>query len=164
MKGKKIIFLILALLLPGTVFVFLKLFGRNEFQVPVLHEKSIPDVRDHCDFAYSAPYRMPDSILTSLDPYRNDSVYVFNFDRRVDEAMNRVSDDFRDDPVRVITTSRFPPRFDPAFLRECVFLMRGDTPVVVVDNRNRIRGYYYASDRDEVDRMIVEIKIILKQY
>ena len=66
--------------------------------------------------------------------------------------------------MRVITTSRFPPRFDPAFLRECVFLMRGDTPVVVVDNRNRIRGYYYASDRDEVDRMIVEIKIILKQY
>lgn len=164
MKRKKIIFLILALLLPGTIFVFLKLFGRNEFQVPVLHEKSVPDVSDHCDFAYSTPYRMPDSILTSVDPRRNDSVYVFNFDRRVDEAMQRISEEFRDHPVRVITTSRFPSGFDPAILRECVFLMRGDTSVVVVDNSNRIRGYYYASDRDEVDRMIVEIKIILKQY
>jgi hypothetical protein len=42
--------------------------------------------------------------------------------------------------------------------------MPPDSAVTIVDNQNRIRGYYDATDRDEVDRLIVEIKIILKQY
>ena len=164
MKGKKIIFLILALLLPATIFVFLKLFGRNEFQVPVLHENSIPRRADNCDFTYKTPYRVADSVISALDGEKDDSVYVFNFDSRLDDAMNRISVEFGDDPVSVVNTADLPPKFDARVLRECVLLMDRDTAVAILDNRNRIRGYYDASDRDEVDRMIVEIKILLKQY
>jgi hypothetical protein len=42
--------------------------------------------------------------------------------------------------------------------------MSGDTSVALVDHKNRIRGYYDGIDRDEADRLIVEMKIILKQY
>lgn len=164
MKGKKIIFLILALLLPGTIFVFLKLFGRNEFQVPVLHENSIPRRGDNCDFTYKTPYRVADSVISVLDPDQDDSVYVFNFDNSLDDMMNRISVEFRDDPVTVVNTADLPPTFDAGVLRECILLMNADTAVAMLDSRNRIRGYYDASDRDEVDRMIVEIKILLKKY
>jgi hypothetical protein len=164
MKGKKIIFLILALLLPATIFVFLKLFGKNEFQVPILHEDTVPHAANNCDFTYRTPYRVADSIITALDPRRKDSVYVFNFDSRLADPMNRVSTEFADDPVRVVNTADLPQRFEPSFLRECVLLMPPDSAVTIVDNQNRIRGYYDATDRDEVDRLIVEIKIILKQY
>lgn len=164
MKGKKIIYLILALLLPGTIFVFLKLFGRNEFQVPVLHENSIPRRGDNCDFTYNIPYRVADSVIRAVDPEKDDSVYVFNFDNSLDDAMNRISVEFRNDPVTVVNTADLPPKFDAGVLRECVLLMNFDTAVAMLDSRNRIRGYYEASDRDEVDRIIVEIKILLKKY
>ena len=164
MKGKKIIFLILALVLPATIFVFLKLFGRNEFQVPVLHENNIPGRADNCDFVYKAPYRVADSVISALDPEKDDSVYVFNFDNTLEDAMSRISVEFRGDPVSVVNTADLPPKFDAGVLRECVLLMDPDTAVAILDSRNRIRGYYDASDRDEVDRMIVEIKILLKQY
>jgi len=36
--------------------------------------------------------------------------------------------------------------------------------LVVVDESNRIRGQYDAADRDEMDRLILEMKIMLKQY
>jgi hypothetical protein len=39
-----------------------------------------------------------------------------------------------------------------------------EASVALVDHKNRIRGYYDGKDRDEVDRLIVEMKIILKQY
>jgi hypothetical protein len=164
MKGKKIVFLILALLLPVTIFVFLKLFGRNEFQVPVLHENNIPHTADHCNFTYSIPYRVADSVISALDPEKNDSVYVFNFDSQIEDAMQRLSVEFRDDPVKIVNSADLPPKFEPRLLRGCILLMHPDTAVAIVDSKNRIRGYYDANDRDEVDRMIVEIKIILKQY
>ena len=164
MMSKKVIFLILALLFPATIFVFLKLFGRNEFQVPVLHENSVPDVNAKCNFSYNIPYRIADSVVSSLDPNRNDSVYVVNFDRRFDEALSRISVEFKNDPVAVFTSSDMEKGPEAPVLRECVFLMQADTSIAVFDNRKRIRGYYDGGDRDEVDRMIVEIKIILKQY
>lgn len=40
---KKTIFLILTLAIPVSVFLFLKLFGTNTFEVPFLFEKGIPD-------------------------------------------------------------------------------------------------------------------------
>src|SRR5688572_12231810 len=129
--SKKVIFLILALLLPATIFVFLKLFGKNEFEVPVLHEKSVPDVNDKCNFSYNIPYRIADSVVSSLAPNRNDSVYVVNFDRKFDEPLSRISVEFSDDPVAVFTSSDMPQRFDARVLRECVFLMQGDTSVAV---------------------------------
>ena len=40
---KKIIFLVLTLVIPASIFLFLKLFGSNTFEVAVLFEEGIPD-------------------------------------------------------------------------------------------------------------------------
>jgi hypothetical protein len=36
--------------------------------------------------------------------------------------------------------------------------------VVLVDNKKRIRGYYAIGSREETDRLIVEMEILLKKY
>lgn len=164
MKGKKIIILILALLLPVTLFIFLKLFGRNEFQTPVLHEKAVPEVSGECDFRYATPYRLADSVLDAFSRNGRDSLYVFTFDNSHADGMQRVKATFGDEAIEVIDPREVEARFDPTFLRRCVLLLQGDTAVALVDHQGRIRGYYDAKDRDEVDRLIVEMKIILKQY
>lgn len=164
MKGKKIIFLILALLLPVTLFIFLKLFGRNEFQVPVLHEKVLPRIAGECDFDYVAPYRVPDSVMNAFTGNGVDSLYVFSFNRVDADAMGRIAAEFGDDAVEVIGPQELESQFDPNFLRRCVLLIQADTGVALVDHERRVRGYYDAKDREDVDRLIVEMKIILKQY
>lgn len=164
MTGRKIFFLSLALILPVAIFIFLKLFGRNEFNVPVLYEEEQVRIPANCPFEYPAPYRVADSVITSMAGNRRDSLYVFYLDSSLNTAMRRVSVEFEGASVRPVSLSDLSAKTDPRILRECVLLMRSDTSVALVDHLNRIRGYYDGSDRDEVDRLIVEIKIILKEY
>jgi len=164
MKGKKLILLTLALLLPVAIFIFLKIFGRNEFKVPPLHEEGTIDAPSNCNFNYATPYRIPDSLIAVLDLRRRDSLYVFYFDPSPSAAMKRVETESKGWPVGMVNTSSFPAGSDLRVIRDCVLLMKSPASVVLVDHDRRIRGYYDGTDRDEVDRLIVEMKIILKQY
>jgi hypothetical protein len=164
MKGKKLLFLFLALLLPVAIFVFLKIFGRNEFDVPVLHQDSIPAISSNCNVQYTTPYRIADSVMASLRENGSDSLYVIFAQGRTRTEMERIATEFSEDPLMIAAVSDLVPAADIRFLKECIFLMEDDVSVVLVDHRNRIRGYYDADDRDEMDRLIVEIKIILKKY
>lgn len=164
MKRKKLVFLTLALLLPVAVFVFLKIFGRNEFTVPVMHQEGMIEAPANCDFTYETPYLIPDSLVSDLNFQDRDSVYVFYFDPSLTTPMNRISVEFKWASVKVVTPSDFHGRTDLRSINDCVLLIPPEASVALVDHKNRIRGYYDGTDRDEVDRLIVEIKIILKQY
>jgi hypothetical protein len=164
MKGTKLLFLILALILPVGIFVFLKLFGKNEFDVPVLHADSVEAPVD-CPFNYSAPYVIHDSIAARLKINSADSLYVIYFDPSLRVQAQRVSVEFNNASIRIISTAELSVLdTDPEILRKCILLMPASSSMVLVDHRRRIRGYYDGSDRDEIDRLIVEIKIILKEY
>ena len=63
----KVLFLFLALGLPIVVFVFLKLFGKNQFAVAPLFQDSIQSPVGCNSFAYQTPYTIPDSLLTKLE-------------------------------------------------------------------------------------------------
>ena len=164
MKGKKALFLFLALLLPVVVFLFLKRFAKNEFNVPVLYEDSIPAVSSRCDFKYRSPYHLADSVLAPLKLNTRDSLFVLYYGDHLQTAMNRIAVEFEGDGVRIASTTELAEKTDPELIRDCVLLMAGDTSVTLVDNQNQIRGHYVGADRDDVDRLIVEIKIILKKY
>ena len=47
-------------------------------------------------------------------------------------------------------------------LKECVFLLNESYDMVLVDKYGFIRGQYLSSDRDELDRLIMEVAIILE--
>ncbi len=164
MKGKKLIFLFLALLFPVVIFLFLKTFGQNEFEVPVLHQQADFLPPPDCGLQYPTPYRVADSLIAKLRVNNRDSLFVFFFKQGEEGAMNRIRVEFRGDPVQVISPADIPESVDARFLRECILLTPKDSSVAVVDHAHRIRGYYKGDDRKDVDRLIVEMKIILKQY
>ena len=164
MSGKKLLFLFLALLLPVVIFIFLKTFGQNEFQVPILHQDSIPARSSDCNVRYTMPYHIPESVMARLGANGRDSLYVVYFDESQRAAMTRISVEFEGDPISVIAAAKAVPAPDVQALKKCFLLMEEQTSVTIIDHKLRIRGYYDGSDRDEVDRLIVEMKIILKKY
>jgi hypothetical protein len=48
--------------------------------------------------------------------------------------------------------------------KKCVFLVNEPWQAVLLDQDKRIRGYYDLRNRDEEDRLRVELKILLKKY
>src|SRR6478736_2801876 len=62
--NKKLIFLFIALLLPGLIYTFLKMFGSNSFAVAPLFQKEIV-VPAGCPDA-NAPYQLPENLFSVL--------------------------------------------------------------------------------------------------
>ncbi len=159
MKGKKLLFLFLSLLFPVMIFLFLKIFGENEFEVPVFHEHGDIESPQGCNLRYTTPYRIVDTVMERIGANKAADVYVVNFGMPFESGKQRISNEFGGAAQTVNVTGS-----DAGYLHDCVFIMEKNTSVVLIDRQRRIRGYYDGSDRDEVDRLIVEIKIILKQY
>lgn len=162
--GKKIIFLFLALLLPICVFLFLRIFGKNEFRVEPLFQNDKEKIqRDGCE-TITFPYRIPTEVLKTILP-ANDSLALICFDL-LDEDSKRefpkLKDEFSKDPVHVLITE--PGSEAQSSWYKCVFLMTQPADMVLIDARGTIRGQYESSDRDEIDRLKTEVAIILKKY
>lgn len=163
MKGKKIILLILALLLPACIFLMLKMFGKNQFDVTPLFTEEIPELSSECaQRKIAVPYHIPDSVLNRL-PFNSDSLLCIHFDDGSAEAndqLQRVVEQFGNDPLQVTSSNSLTN----SNWRQCIFFLKEPFNVVVVDRKGRIRGQYEAEDRDEIDRLITEVTILLKKY
>jgi hypothetical protein len=48
--------------------------------------------------------------------------------------------------------------------KKCVLLVPAAEDLIAIDKEGKIRGYYTSSDREEVDRLLLEIEILLKKY
>lgn len=159
MKGKKILLLFLALALPSFVFVFLKMFGKNQFDVPALFSTQVPEATGECGLDYRLPYHVPDSVLGQvMNP--QDSLAVVVFSAANTASLDRVKEKYG-------TGSITWKSLDPAtnvFRRRCIFLLAEPFDVILVDRKGLIRGHYNSTDRDEIDRLVTEIAILLKQY
>ncbi|HEX8040129.1 MAG TPA: hypothetical protein VF490_13305 [Chryseosolibacter sp.] len=164
MKRKKAAVLISALILPVAIFLFLKIFGRNEFQVAPLHQQGTLPAPANCPYLYETPYRVADSVIAELRLGKTDSLFVLYFDPALATPLKRVSVEYGDAPVKLVPPSSLPPDVDRRVLQECILLLHPPASVVMLDHLKRIRGYYDGRDRDEVDRLLVEIDIILKHY
>ena len=164
MKGKKILFLTLALLLPVIIFIFLKMFGRNEFSVPALYQDGELTSPENCNFNYRIPYSIPDTISAQLQLNPKDSLHVIYFEPGLRDQLKRVSVEFSSARIQIIAPSDLAGIKDIGGLKECILLMTAKQSVILIDNRRRIRGYYDASDLDEMDRLIIELNVILKRF
>jgi hypothetical protein len=164
MRGKKLFILFLALLLPVCIFLFLKFFGKNEFNVPPMHEEGVAEVPLHCNLEYPVPYIIPDTVMTQIRQGVIAPLYLVNFssDKSVDQ---RVVEDVEQRQVFISSLSALTPDSSGlSFLKGCVLLLKDPFNIVLLDDQRRIRGYYNSKDRDDVDRLLVEVNIILKNY
>ncbi len=157
MKGKKIIILLTALILPVLLFLFLKRFGRNEFNVPALFADNLPAITSACEQDYKLPYVIDKNLLEE-DGVIIDSLACVSFlGPESAVRLSRVKDVYAKDPLKFFSV-------ESAEKRSCVYLLQEPFDVALVDSKGRIRGQYESSDRDEIDRLITEIAIILKKY
>lgn len=162
MNGKKIVLLSLALLLPVGIFLFLKFFGKNQFDVPPLYQDTVT-VSNQCNFKYEAPYLLPDSIVKSVKGNSNAILTIVNFsaDKSV---LQRISDEFEENNVHIVEAADTSSPLNTFYIKVCVLLLKSPFDIVLIDSEKRIRGYYAGNDREEIDRLLVELSIILKKY
>jgi hypothetical protein len=160
MKGKQIILLFLALLLPATVFVFLKGFGKNEFEVPPLFTDEAPAVATGCT-SPALPYVLDDATMSDWNLSSTDSIGLLYFtDDKLQQGVLRVSQEFQDFPLKFWTL----PRDGNIQKMKCIYFLKEPFDLVVVDRNGRIRGQFSSSDREDIDRLKTELAIIFKDY
>lgn len=187
---KKASVLILTFLIPVLIAVFLKFFSVNHFELRVLYQDDVPVVPG-CP-QVDAPYviddqmRFIDADSADVFPFAGTSLKVVGV---IDEEslvteVNMISDAFFDVPeatVFVFTEGMDisdwkVPLADNATLvsypdgnlndlKRCVFLLdaAGGDNALLVDEVNRIRGYYNLKIGQEVDSLIIETKILLRE-
>jgi hypothetical protein len=161
--SRKIVFLFIALLLPILIFLFLKRFGKNQFEIPVYYTMSADSLNTICHTHYSSPYAVPDSSLNALS-WTNKKAMIVVFGTSVDKELNRIPDTFdKGDFEIILVQDKIKQTSAYQRINKCVFFITPPKDIVLVDQKKRIRGYYGVS-RDEIDRLIVELKILLKQY
>ncbi len=154
---RKTIFLSLALILPVIVFVFLKMFGKNKFEIPVFHDKKV-EVVAGCDYTYTAPYMLPDSSLSAIGWKGNEATLIVFSNMEVEGKM-RLSEKFEPTKLQIVSLSEM----DGEKLK-CIFLLPDKFNAVLLDHKKQIRGYYKLSTREETDRLMIELSILLNDY
>jgi hypothetical protein len=161
-KGKQLILLFIALLLPACIFIFLKMFGRNEFDVTPLFIAEAPSLPAHCA-PVKAPYTLSETIRQQL-PFGQSDLVLVAFDTHRPESksqLQRVQENYGE---RVhFQTIRSEEEYYQQW-RECIFLLQEPFDLVLVDRKGYIRGQYVSHNRDQVDRLLTEVAILLKQY
>ena len=159
---KKGILLFLALLLPGCIFLFLRIFGKNEFRVePLFQNDKVKIERTDCG-AITFPYKISSDVTREIiSP--TDSLAIVCFDNPDgDPIFPKLEDELKSEPVRFTVVH---PGSEPrSGWYRCVFLMTRPFNVALVDHEGTIRGQYNTADRDEIDRLKTEITIILKKF
>jgi hypothetical protein len=159
MKGKQILLLFLALGLPSIVFVFLKMFGKNQFDVEPLFTKQVPAVAQECGLQYQLPYQVPDSVFSHISK-ATDSLVVVVFHATDHAPLDRVEEKYEKEPVGW----KYLDPGNNSFRQRCIFMLEKPLDVALMDRTGKIRGQYSSVDRDEVDRLMTEIAILLKKY
>ncbi|WP_276370364.1 hypothetical protein [Chryseolinea sp. H1M3-3] len=162
MKVKKIVLLFLALLFPACVFVFLKFFGKNEFNVPPLYTDVYPEGVSECGVNITLPYHIPDSVMSSLQ-LSADSLTLIHFGELNTESRNQLSRVKKEHGMEVKTNILDDQR-NAAVLKKCVFFLKEPFDLVLIDDEGVIRGQYVSGDRDEIDRLLMELSILFKKF
>lgn len=174
----KTLALIIILGLPIAIIFFLKTFGENKFDLPIMHQDGPEWIIGVCANGQGQHYVIiPEELARASTP---EMIKVFAI---VDSAqlqdiklLNRISSALDVSAIDVIViasavldSSIFDEGIRAAkveanqlkYFTDCSLLLKDDFNIVLVDTQNRIRGYYILSDKEEIERLIVEIKVLL---
>ncbi|WP_157494032.1 hypothetical protein [Fulvivirga imtechensis] len=171
-KFLKISFLVIMLAIPLSIFIFLKIFGENKFDIPIQHADGVDEKFGACEYE-TGQFLVPDSLLSKGGP---SLIFIYNAQgmnaNTLSNQYERIRHLFKEDmpSMRVFTADSIEvdtvqiTRVSPHTLKQvmnCGFVTDTYNQYILVDADRRVRGYYN-TELDEVDRLIVEIKILLE--
>ena len=158
---KKGFILLFSLLFPIIVFLFLKFYGQNEYELSVYNSSCSEIIDEYIinDFNRKNNIRIVD-------------IRMADNDILVDNYINKLE---INDQIEVITLSNKLRNLnwlnlvvDKVLierLSECIqneYLEKSF--ILLLDKQNRVRGHFYSADRKEIERLDVEIDILLLEY
>ncbi len=148
----KKILLFIALFVPILVFIFFKIFGKNEFDIPVYWSDGVKV--NGCP-PVLGPYTLSDSALNAWGWKHDRATLLVLNEEGIRKNLSRVADQFEKGEYTTLDVRNTPT---------CLLLAGDSSKVILVDDQKRIRGYYTPTTQKETDRLTVELKILLKQY
>jgi hypothetical protein len=98
-------------------------------------------------------------------PLATDSLLLLYYEDPGAESIKqwkRIVKSFQAFPVKLDTANR--SKAVDLYRKKCIFLMNDTNDLLLLDRKGIIRGHYLSSDREEVDRLITEVTILLKKY
>jgi protein SCO1/2 len=207
--------LVCILLIPILIFLFLKGFGKNEYDLPIFFQNGVDNPFQECPVKDTTQHYIPEFAFTSQEgktigrAEMNGKITIVDFFFTscpsicpvMSKEMQRVNDMFRDEPQVQIMSISIDPEYDtPAVLKDYAeehqaipgkwhFLSGPKTETyqlarcgfviptidgngvpddfvhtdkfILVDELGRIRGYYSGTNREEVDLLMLETKVLL---
>ena len=207
--------LVCILLLPVLIFLFLRGFGKNEYDLPIYFEKGVDNPFQECPISDTTQHYIPefsfinqdgekicrtqmDGKLTIVDFFFTSCPSICPV---MSKEMERVNDIFRDESKVQIMSISIDPEYDtPAVLKQyaekhqaipgkwnflsgskeetfslarCGFILPAldgngvpddfvhSDKFILIDELGRIRGYYSGTNREDVDLLILETKVLL---
>lgn len=169
-RAVKIIFLLAILAVPVVIFLFLKTFGENKYAVPVYHHEGVLADFPECDFnegAFTVPLNNKNNQKANITVFFKETDNFSSQD--LFNNFNRLKATFTQD-VSFNAFGKTAAKNDNVVASDaddlrrrmrCHFATDTMNQFVLHDQKGYIRGYY-GTELDEVDRLIVEIKIILE--
>ncbi len=187
--NKKAVLLFLTIGLPVVIFLFLKGFGNNQYTIPVLYEQGLGDsLSTPCLDQKKQQYVVNNELIpegmkiihferldgpvlkTRLEELeRVQDVFYNDEDISLNTFVNANTisvTDIQDYDQRIQFLDGFWKKSELdstswANLKYCAMAMTNlDNRVVLIDKKNRIRGYYNILEREETDRLILELRIL----
>lgn len=169
----KVTFLVITLIIPLAIFVFLRLFGKNHFDIPIYYEHGVEVKFDGCSNSKDQ-FHVSDTLVSKDRPtlvmfYRQRQDFDQNILANQLERLHELYGNAL--PQVVLYTSEALDR-DGTVVKQletdqlesvmhCGFATDTLNQYILTDSQRRIRGYY-STDLEEVDRLVVEIKILLE--
>ena len=182
----KPIILFAALILPGCIFFFLKVFGDNQFDIPTYYQEQYEFETLSCE-QLSAPYAVNNRAFEQLtqesknrlnsgtisiiavalnnDDTKNYTKYIAQLKDRLEDdvqmvlLMNSTINDNAHTPNADVVLGAKEQQMNDII--KCTLLITdNDNKWVLLDKENRIRGYYKNTQK-EIDRLAGEVKVLL---
>jgi len=161
--NKKIVYLLLALVLPVLVFVFLRNFGKNQFDIPIYYQEGVTYISSDCSVTSQGQYLLSDTSLQAIGWRHHNLLLVTDASEVERRELARACEGSDSSEVQIIDMNVVvADRL--AEWKRCSLFIRDPFKVVLIDDQKRIRGYYALNSREEIDRLEVELKILLKKY
>lgn len=159
--NKKLVILLLALALPGLIFLFLKLFGNNQFDIPVFYKNGVEDSIT-CKNFQKGQYILEDTMLTSVSWNKGAALLISDVSLNERKELTRTLADVSSNELQIINLdSNKVKQLDE--VKRCNLFLKDPWNAVLMDKQKRIRGYYSLKSREELDRLDVEVEILLKK-
>ncbi|UCS95403.1 SCO family protein [Echinicola marina] len=207
--------LVCILMVPVLIILFLRNFGENEYEIPILYENGIQDPFGDCQLDTVGQHYIPEFEFVDQDSSRIGKSQMMGKVTIVDFfftscpsicpvmslEMERVQDAFRDEEQVQLYSISIDPSYDtPEVLKKyselhgakkgkwfflngpkdevydlarCGFVLptidgqgvpenfTHSDKLALIDGEGRIRGYYSGTNREDVDLLILETKILL---